>query len=118
MENFFKKNLKIITIIAVILFFFKSFQSCSRKATIKIQEKNLTEYCDSITTTKNKEIDSLKQELLTKEFLIKDLTSELKIAGVRVNEAQKRATAVQKTAQSVKTNTRIEVTGVARDTIK
>ncbi len=117
MEKFLKKNLKTIAIIAVLLFFFKSFQSCSRKATITNLEKTLTEECDSITTSKILEIDSLNKELITKEFLIMDLTSDLKVAGVRVNEAQKRASAVEKTARSVRSNTTIQVKGVERDTI-
>ena len=115
MEKWIKKNLRWITIVFIALFFIKSFQSCSRKASLRIQEKKLTYICDSVTSTKNKLIDSLDKENLAKEFMIKDLTMELKIAGIKVDEAQKRAEAIQKTASSIKSNTTIEVKGVERD---
>jgi hypothetical protein len=92
---------------------------------LKIQNKNLSEVCDSITNLKdqrinnqNFEIDSLNREILSREFLIKDLSTELKIAGVKYDEAQKRADAIQKTASSIRANTTIEVRGVEKDTTK
>ena len=64
------------------------------------------------------EIDSLENENLTKYFIIKDLTNELKIAGVKVDAAERRADAVQRTAERVKSNTTIEIKGAERDTSK
>ena len=61
-------------------------------------------------------IDSLDTEILTRDFMINDLTNDLKIAGVRVDAAERRADAVQRTAEKIKTNTIIEVKGVERDT--
>ncbi|HPI81810.1 MAG TPA: hypothetical protein PK122_01055 [Candidatus Paceibacterota bacterium] len=124
MEKWLKKNLKWITLALVFLFFIKSFQSCNRKATIRIQNKNLSEQCDSllqikdqIIKEKNFIIDSLDNEILTREFLIKDLTTDLKIAGIKVDEAQRRAEAVQRTAERIRTNTTIEIKGAERDTL-
>ena len=125
MEKWLRKNLKYIAIILLALFLMKTVQSCNRKMTIKTQEKNLIMNCDSalqikdnIILKKDKEINSLKEENLTKDFIIKDLTNDLKIAGVKVDEAQKRADAVQRTAEKIRTNTTIEVKGVERDTTK
>lgn len=118
MENWFKKNLRWITIILFVLFLLKSVQSCNRNMSLRIQEKKLTENCDSLIREKDSLIKSLQKDNLTKEFIIKDLSSDLKVAGVKVNEAQRRADAVQRTAERVRTNTTIEVKGVERDTIK
>lgn len=125
MEKWLNKNLRYITIAFIALFLIKNVQSCNRKMSLNIQTKNLTEACDSITALKTqkitelgKEIDSLNKEILAREFLIKDLSTELKIAGVKYDEAQKRADAIQKTASSIRANTTIEVKGVERDTTK
>jgi len=125
MERWLKKNLRYITIALLALLMIKSVQSCNRKMTIRIQEKNLTEYCDSISGGKDQKIknqsltiDSLNREILSREFLIKDLSTELKIAGVKYDEAQKRADAIQRTASSIRSNTTIELKGVTQDTIK
>ena len=130
MEKWLKKNLKYITFILLALFLIKNTQNCNRKMSLKIQEKNLTAEKDSliilkdnIVRSKNIINDSLKLEITTRDFIIKDLTNDLKIAGVRVNEAQKRADAIQRTAERVKTNTTttIEIRGaeeVKKDTIK
>lgn len=80
-----------------------------------MQEKKLTQQCDSLMREKDNEINSLKKENLEKEFLIIDIKNELKIAGVKYDEAQKRADAVQKTAQSIRANTTIQVNGVEKN---
>ena len=115
----FKKNNKIITIIIVCLFLIKTVQSCNRKMTIGVNEQNYKTELDSIKTTTSDIIDSLGHEIVKRDFIIIDLNAELKIAGVKATEAQKRAEAIQKTAESVKshTTTTIEVKGVERDTI-
>lgn len=125
MEKWLRKNLKYITIILLALFLIKTTQSCNRKMSLKVMEKNLTTECDSLLDDKNQiissqsfEIDSLKNEIITREFMIKDLTTDLKIAGVRVDEAQRRADAVQRTAEKVKSNTTIEIKGAEQDTSK
>jgi len=100
MEKFLQKNLRTIAIILLFLFMIKSFQTCVQKTSIRKQEKKITLIKDS-----------LDKEILAREYLIKDLTYELKIAGVRVDEAQKRAEAVQATAEKIKTNTTIKIEG-------
>jgi hypothetical protein len=107
-----KKNLKWIVLILFFLLVVKSIQSCNRNMLLRVHQKD----CDSIQIQKNLFIDSLQQEIVTRDFMIKDLANELKIAGVKVNEAQKRADAVQRTAERVKTNTTIEIKGAERDT--
>lgn len=104
MEKFVKKNLKWICIIFIFLFLLKSIQSCNRDNKLQKQSKKYS-----------LQIDSLKKENISKDFLILDLKNELKIAGVKYDEAQKRADAVQKTASAIKTNTTIEVKGVERE---
>lgn len=130
MEKWLKKNLKYITFILLALFLIKYTQSCNRKMSLRIQEKNLTAEKDSLIILRDNIImskdlinDSLKLEINTRDFIIKDLTNDLKIAGVKVNEAQKRADAVQRTAERVKTNTTttIEIRGaeeIKKDTTK
>jgi len=89
----------------------------------RIKEKNLTEECDSIVNqrdviigNKNLVIDSLKSEVLTRDFEIMDLERDLEIAGIKVNAAERRADAVQRTAERVKSNTTIEIRGAEKDT--
>jgi hypothetical protein len=103
------KNLKWITIIVLFLFLFKTCESCNKGSKIKSQEVKLTNYCDSVTNSKNHLIDSLQKENNTKDYLIKDLSTELKIAGIKYDEAQKRSDAIQKTIKDIRTNTTIEI---------
>ena len=109
MEKWIKKNLRWIAMVLLFLFLIKSVQSCVQKSNITRTKKNLTAQYDTITWKNAVVMDSLKKEILTKDFMIQDLTFELKIAGVKVDEAQKRADAVQRTAEKVKSNTIIEI---------
>lgn len=118
-----KKNLRYITIIIFALLLLKSVQSCNRKMSLNTADKKHKIEVDSIKKEFNgvisvyeNEIDSLEGELVARDFMIKDLTADLKIAGVKVNAAERRANAIQKTAESIKANTTIEVKGVERDT--
>lgn len=125
MEKWLRKNLKYITLILLTLFLLKTTQSCNRKMSLKTMEKNLTMEYDSllneaksIISLQTYEIDSLENEIVTRDYMIKDLTTDLKIAGVRVDEAQRRADAVQRTAEKVKSNTTIQIKGAEEDTSK
>lgn len=128
MEKWLKKNLRYITIILLGLFILKSIQGCNRKMSLSIREKNFIIEKDSLINLNkhlkisNKFIeDSLKLEITTRDFIIKDFINDLKIAGVRVDEAQKRVDAIQRTVEKIKTNTIIEIRGVEkieRDTTK
>jgi len=125
MEKWLRRNLKYITLILLALFIISKIQSCNRKMGTRIKEKELTEYCDSLNTEKlqrigilESEIDSLDNEIVTRDFVIKDLINDLEIAGVRVDAAERRADAVQRTAEKVKSNTTIQIKGAERDTTK
>ena len=113
MEKFLKKNLKWITLIFIFLFCIKSFQSCLRKTEITRLEKTSIYVCDSLLNEKNIIIDSLENgwevDLKEKDYMIKDLINDLKIAGVKVDAADKRANAVQSTAEKIRANTTIEI---------
>jgi len=127
MNKFLKKNLKWITLVFIFLFCIKSFQSCLRGTELSRLKKTAAYECDSLLNEKDIVIGSLKTEITTKEYMIYDLANELKIAGVKVDEADKRANAIQRTAEDgfraaekIRTNTTIEIKGqeVQKDTLK
>ena len=93
MEKFIKKNLKWIALILLFLFFIKSFQSCLRKTEISRLEKTTKYECDSLLNNKDIIIDSLQSgwniDNKTKDYIIQDLTNELKITGVNVDAKEK-----------------------------
>jgi hypothetical protein len=118
MEKWLRKNLKYITLILLALFLIKNTQSCNRKMSIRIMEKNLTTECDSLLMSRDHMIESLQKDKVIQEYYIKDLENELKIAGVKVDAAEKRASAVQQTAEKIRTNTTIQIKGAEEDTSK
>ena len=77
MEKWIIRNLKWFTLIFIALFIFKSVQSCNRKMSIKIMEKNLVYERDSIIKERDKEIELFKIDIRTKDYTIKDLTNEV-----------------------------------------
>ena len=96
MEAWIKKNLKYIAIAFIFLFLIKQIQSCNRNMMISSLQRNHKEVVDSLNTvkedmteTKNLVIDSLNDELLEKELTINNLTAELRVAGVKVDEAKR-----------------------------
>ncbi len=122
--EWFKKNKNYVILALGILFLYKSVQSCNRGNSLNIKEKkyaielnNIITKNDSVISLKDFVIDSLETQILNRNMLIKDLSNELKIAGVRASEAQKRADAVQRTAEKIKANTTISIVN-KRDTIK
>lgn len=125
MEKWLKKNLRWVTLVVFVLFVFKTIQSCNRGMSIRIQEKNMIEDCDSLLNEKDRVItgledenDSLRREVTTRDFIIKDQANDLEIAGVKVNEAERRADAVQRTAEAIRANTTIEIKGAEKDSTK
>lgn len=125
MEKWLKRNLKYITLILLALFVISKIQSCNRKMGSRITEKSLIEERDSLLNQKdliigqkNLVIDSLQTVILTRNYEIMDLEKDLEIAGIKVNAAERRADAVQRTAERVKSNTTIEIKGAERDTTK
>jgi len=125
MEKWLKKNLKYITLIFLALFLIKNTQSCNRKMSLRILEKDLSEQCDSLLTIKDEiiskktlEITNLQKNQVVQDYYIKDLENELKIAGVKVDAAERRANAVQQTAEKIRANTTIQIKGAEQDTLK
>ena len=125
MEKWLKRNLKYIVIVLIGILVISKIQSCNRKMSNRIAEKNLIENRDSLLHEKNiiigkKDlvIDSLKTVILTRNYEIMDLEKDLEIAGIKVNAAERRADAVQRTAERVKSNTTIQIKGAERDTTK
>ena len=123
MERWLRRNLKYITLILLALLLMSRIQSCNRKMGTRIKEKAMTEECDSLINVMDQkinnlyvEIESLKTEIITRDYEIMDLEKDLEIAGIKVNAAERRADAVQKTAEAVKANTTIEIKGAERDT--
>jgi len=125
MEKWLRKNLKYVTLIFIALFLLKTTQSCNRKMSIRTLEKNLTTECDSLLMVKDQvimektlEIDAYIKNQVVQDYYIKDLENELKIAGVKVDAAERRANAIQQTAEKIRTNTTIEIKGAEQDTSK
>jgi hypothetical protein len=109
MQNFLKKHYSKVIIILLILFLIKNFQSCVRKSNLNKLEKNLTGQCDTLMIEKNIVINELKEENEILKDSIKFLTYEIRVAGIKVDEASKRADAVQSAVEKVKTNTTIKI---------
>jgi len=125
MEKWLKRNLKYITLILLVLFIISKIQSCNNNMGSRVTEKNLVIERDSllyekdiIIHQKDLVIKDLREEIITKDYEIKDLERDLEIAGIKVNAAERRADAVQRTAERVKSNTTIEIKGAERDTSK
>jgi len=107
--SFFEKNIKYILIVVFILFIFKTTQSCSRNMRITTLDKNIEYLQDSLTTFHGSEKTLLLEQLEVAEDSIKELNYELRLAAERVLAADKRANAVQSTAEKIRDNTTINI---------
>ena len=108
-QHFFKKNLKYITLIILALFFIKSFQSCNRNMMVNKLEKEIIYLNDSLSTMHGSEKSQLLLELREANDSIQELNYELRLAQDRVDAANKRADAVQSTAERIRDNTTITI---------
>ena len=97
-EQFFSKNLKWFFLIMLVLFTFKSIQSCNRKTIINMGSKQYIVQIDSL----KKEYYNYKE---TTQDSIKKLNFELKLANEQVKAANERATAVQSAVEKLRANT-------------
>ena len=88
-QEFFSKNLKYITIGLFVLFLFKSVQSCNRDTALSIDKKQYIHV-----------IDSLDKKIRVLDDSVKDLNTELKIANIRVQAAEKNVNDVNKAASN------------------
>jgi len=118
-QQFFKKNLRYVTLIILALFFIKSFQSCNRNMQVRKLQKEIVYLNDSLTTIHGSEKTLLLQENLELKDSIKDLAYQVKLAEAERNAANKRADAIQSTAEKIRDNTtiKIENKNSERDTI-
>lgn len=105
LETWLKKNLKYVTLIILALFFIKSFQSCNRNMSIKRLTKENTYLVDSLNTMHRTEKSQLVLELKVANDSIQELNYEVKLAKSEKDGANKRADAVQSTAEKIRDNT-------------
>ena len=112
-EQFFAKNMKWIALALLVLFLFKSAQSCNRNMGSSIKEKQYTHIIDSLNTKYN---NLEKQSTAT----ISQLQYELKLQEEKASAADKRAGAVQSVAEKIRANTTttVNVRGAELDTAK
>ena len=104
-ETFFKKNLKYITIILLALFLIKSSQSCNRNMANKRLTKENTYLVDSLTTMHTSEKGVYLLQLQNCSDKVKELEYEVKLANAEIVAANRRADAVQSTAEKVRDHT-------------
>lgn len=118
-EEFFSKNLKYITILIFALFIIKNVQSCSRKMSNNILKNDIEYLEDSLNTFHGSEKTLLLEQLNTADDSIQELNYELRLAADRVIAADRRANAVQSTAEKIRDNTTINIENknAANDTI-
>lgn len=100
-QEFFKKNMKYIIIVLILLFFLKSFQSCNRNMNITKLEKQKIALIDSIIY--------LHDSISTLHLSIKDLNYEVKLAQTKEASAIDKANAIQSTAAKIRKNTTIKI---------
>lgn len=118
-QQFFKKNLRWITLVILALFFIKSFQSCNRNMQVKKLTKENTYLVDSLTTMHATEKGAYLIQLQDCNNKVQELKYEVKLANSERDAANRRADAVQSTAEKIRDNTtiKIENKNSERDTI-
>lgn len=107
--TFIEKNLKYIAIGLLLLFLFTKIQSCNRNMTINILNKDITQLKDSLNSFHNSEKTVLLNKLNIAKDSIKELNFEIRLAQDRAISADKRANAVQSTAEKIRDNTTINI---------
>jgi hypothetical protein len=110
-QEFFKNNMKWISLLFFCLFMLKLVQSCNRNMGSRIIEKEYKHTIDSLT----KKYDILEKE---SSVTIKQLQFELRLQSEMAGEANKRAAAVQSVAEKMRANTTVNIRGAQMDTIK
>ena len=114
-ETFFKKNLKYITLILLALFFIKTFQSCNRNMANKRLTKENTYLVDSLTTMHYTEKSVYILQLQDCVDQVKELQYEVKLANAERDAANRRANAVQSTAEKIRENTSITIENKSKE---
>ena len=108
-KSWFKKNLKTLFIIAIALLLGQSFRGCINTSSLERQIKKIEYANDSISLTKEQQYADLQIVLDDSQDENQRLIYELKVAGVIAIEAEKRAAAIQRTADKIKQNTTITI---------
>ena len=104
-QQFFSKNMKWILLVVSVLFFVKTFQSCNRNLAIGYLNEEIIELNDSLSTMFGTEKESLLLQLRECEEDKTQLQYEVKLAESQRDGANKRADAVQSTAEKTRANT-------------
>lgn len=113
-KQFLEKNQKYVVLILLSLFFIKSFQSCSRNMEVKKLNKEITYLSDSLNTMMSNETGELVTKLNKAHDSIKTLNYEVRIAQSKENSANRRANAIQSTAEKIRENTTIKIENNSR----
>lgn len=111
MEKWFNKNLKWIALILLVLFVFKSAQSCSRNMKLNISDKEYIHTIDSLNQKYNNYYE------LTQDS-IKKLNFELKLANEHARSANDKADAVQSAVEKIRANTTTTVVVKGAEEVK
>jgi len=104
-EQFFKKNMKWVLLVLSILFLVKTVQSCNRNMTITNLNDEIIHLNDSLSSTYGTEKETLLLQLRDCEKENTQLEYEVKLADAAKEAADKRADAVQSTAEKTRSNT-------------
>lgn len=104
-QQFFSKNMKWILLVVSMLFFVKTFQSCNRNMTITTLNNEIIHLNDSLSTMFGTEKEELLIKLRECEEENTQLEYEVRLANSQRDEANKRADAVQSTAEKTRANT-------------
>lgn len=108
-KPWWEKNLKWITIGLLIFILFQSFNGCLRKTNYRRAEKRMLAEKDSVYITQERKILDLQKIINEYQKENQELLFELRLAGVKADEAEKRAKAIQETAEKIRQNTTIEI---------
>jgi predicted ribosome quality control (RQC) complex YloA/Tae2 family protein len=108
-QQFFEKNMRWFALAFLLLFLFKSVQSCNRNMGTRVTEKQ------------NKHlIDSLQKNITDLNDSIKTVNWKNKMLESQAESEKRKAEAVQSVAEKIKSNTTttVNVRGAEIDTIK
>ncbi len=104
-QQFFSKNMKWILLVVFILFIIKSVQSCNRNMVITNLDSEIIHLNDSLSSIYGTEKETLLLQLRECETENAQLEYEVKLANAAEEAANKRADAVQSTAEKTRSNT-------------
>jgi len=108
-ETFFSKNLKYIALILFALFLIKTTQSCNRGMANKKMVKENAYIVDSLNVIIDTDKGTYILQLEKCNDKVQELEYEVKLANSERDAANRRATAVQSTAEKIRENTSITI---------